>query len=434
MIGDDDRGPAATATDKIIPYRFNIFRRGTTPLSRMQKPLGTLRRALATALAVAGIQTATAAMLVGCGQADDRGSASLPEAATSYEQPVGPIAPLADDHRSASLPAVEAGYKRPFGPRAPWNVPVAGLPTHPDSQCYVERLWRYGSERPGNINLTFEEYTYPVYDARFAEGWRAAEINRRSSLDGKQIPWHRDWRPASGSDGQVIILDPDTGREWDLWQVEVEDDTVQASNGNLVPGNYWTRETGFAPSRGAGIPYLAMLVRPAEVAQELIPHALSMAARGVDRSTYVPPATGTDGEVVEFAVANGIPEGMRFALRVTDAEIEAWVASLPLSPIGKQSARAIGRALRDYGWFITDNGGAAHLQFEDRLTAGPAWSSLGLDHTVDDDKTYPRDLLDGLVRKDRIYAIVPSDEYPAALRTSADGGSWRGLFTDPRCR
>ena len=36
-----------------------------------------------------------------------------------------------------------------------------------------------------------------------------------------------------------------------------------------------------------------------------------------------------------------------------------------------------------------------------------------------DYKEYPRDLLDGLITPDNIYAIAPSDQYPAALRARA---------------
>ena len=51
---------------------------------------------------------------------------------------------------------------RPVGPRAPWNVPVAQLPQHPDSDIFVDRLWREApSNVPGNFNLGFDEYTYP---------------------------------------------------------------------------------------------------------------------------------------------------------------------------------------------------------------------------------------------------------------------------------
>jgi len=56
--------------------------------------------------------------------------------------------------------------------------------------------------------------------------------------------------------------------------------------------------------------------------------------------------------------------------------------------------------------------GAAHLQFEDRLTAEAEWVALGLDERSADGKEYPRDMLDGLITQERIYTIVPSDEYP----------------------
>ena len=71
----------------------------------------------------------------------------------------------------ALLPAPAlAVYTTPFGPKAPWNVPVAGLAPHPQSNSYRDRFWNGASDRPGNINLTFEGYTYPVYDVRRAAG------------------------------------------------------------------------------------------------------------------------------------------------------------------------------------------------------------------------------------------------------------------------
>ncbi len=46
------------------------------------------------------------------------------------------------------------------------------------------------------------------------------------------------------------------------------------------------------------------------------------------------------------------------------------------------------------------------------MTAGDKWSALGLDAVEVGGKEYPRDLLDGLVQRERIYTIVPSDQYP----------------------
>jgi hypothetical protein len=135
------------------------------------------------------------------------------------------------------------------------------------------------------------------------------------------------------------------------------------------------------------------------------------------------PIMNTDGE---FFVApatklehpdhpsGGVPEGMRFAIEVTDNEIDEWIESLPdeLPEKAKKAAKTIAIALRDYGWFITDSSGAAHLQFEDRTTAGKKWDKLGLYRIEINGKEYPRDLLDGLITEDKIYVLVPSDRYP----------------------
>ncbi|MBP1152019.1 hypothetical protein [Methylocaldum sp. RMAD-M] len=297
-------------------------------------------------------------------------------------------------------------YVRPFGPNAPWNRPVDGLPRHPQSDALTNRLWQYSPSRVGNFNLSFSGYTYPVYMAGTAKGSYPVRAPSWNKLNGTKIPWSPDWKPATGSDSQVIILDPDSGREWDLWQASFDGAAVHVSNGNLVPGSYLTKEDGFKPSRGCGIPYLAMLVRPEEIAQGKIEHALSMPSRNTAK-TFVAPATKSDGRATD----NGLPMGTRFALNITDAEIDEWVNALPSQLTGqtRRAARIIAVALRDYGWFISDTAGGAHFQFEDNATAKAKWEALGLGEKSIGWKNYPTDLLDGLLTKQRIYAIVPSN-------------------------
>lgn len=304
-----------------------------------------------------------------------------------------------------SQSAGAADYVRPFGANAPWNKPVAGLPRHPQSAVLSDRLWKYSPAREGNFNLSFSGYTYPVYLATDAQGSYTVQASM-GNLNGTKIPWNPNWKPATGSDGQVIILDPASGREWNLWQVSVNGSTIRISNGNLVPGSYWTKEDGFKGSRGCGIQYQAMLVRPEEIAQGKIEHALSMPSRNTAR-TFVAPAIKSDGRVTQ----NGMPMGTRFALNITDAEIDAWVQSLPsqLSDQTRRAARVIAVAMRDYGWFVTDTAGGAHFQFEDNATAQSKWRALGLGTQFINYKNYPTDLLDGLITKERIYAIAPGD-------------------------
>ena len=307
------------------------------------------------------------------------------------------------------------GKRRPYGPNAPWNVPVEGLRLHADAQTFVDRLWSKSSADPGHFNLSFEDYTYAVYHVWDATGLYPIEVDWKTAIDGQKIPWNPDWRAPPGSDAQIILLDPDKGIEWNLWQVWFDNGVVRATNGNQVPGDYWTREVGYPYSRGAGIPYLAMLVRPWEIEQGRIEHALSMVIRNTDGDTFVAPATKLEHP---GRYSGGIPEGMRFALDVTDEQIEDWVDALPseLSQTTRRAARTIARALREYGWFITDTGDNAHLQFESVVSAGDAWTRLGLGPQRVGSRLYPRDLLDGLITPERIRVIVPSDRYPKRLR------------------
>jgi Ca2+-binding RTX toxin-like protein len=312
-------------------------------------------------------------------------------------------------------------YERPFGANAPWNIPVDRLQVDPNSANLSRLLWNNAPDRPGNFNMSFVDYTYPVYDARDATGWYTVRTTWNTKINGTQIPWNPAWKGAPGSDGQVIIIDPATGREWDLWQVSFDGSTVRATNGSLVPGNYATYEGGNSSSRGVGIQYLAMLVRPEEIAQGRIEHALSMPIRNPDGTRYVAPATK-----LEHATGQtGIPEGTRFALNVSDADIARWLDSLPdnLPAETVRSARIIAEALRDYGWFITDTAGSAHFQFEANTTAASDWAKLGLTPNSAGSPDLPRDLLDGLLTQDKIYAIRPSDQYPGSAyskKSSAD--------------
>ena len=261
-------------------------------------------------------------------------------------------------------------YTRPFGPNAPWNIRVAGLPVDEDSDHLAELLWNDSSpdRADRNFNINNTSYTYPVYeisdDTPFYE---VVDRNGWGNLGGTKIPFDPSWKAAPGSDGQIIILDPETGREWDLWQASFNGSKVVISNGNLIKGeggsdSYFEREVGFFGSRGVGIPYLAMLVRPEEVAAGKIEHALSMPIQSTSGTAYVAP-----GVKIEFPDhPAGIPEGTRYALDVSYADIDQHLASLPssVSDVTKASLRTIMVAMKDYGWFITDTAGGTHLQLE----------------------------------------------------------------------
>jgi hypothetical protein len=332
------------------------------------------------------------------------------------------LSSLAGLGAAAALPApASAAYARPYGANAPWNRPAAAFAVSPGSAALRDKLWSGATATVGDYQCSFRDWTYAVYDVANATGPYTIRADHPDwgNLHGKTMPWNPAWRPSHGFwngdgsiDSSLVVLDPATGREWNLWQVRAPDTAsrvLRCGSASLVTagpdlgaarvGDYRTKENGFEPPRGCGIQCLAMLVRPGEVAQGVIRHALSMPIRNASPA-YVAPATKSDG-----LVAGGVPQGTRFALRVTDAEIDAWAAALPLPAAGRRSARVIARALRDYGWIVTDRARTAHLQFEDVNSAGPAWSALGLGRTVVGAREYPRDLLGGLMRRERLYAL-----------------------------
>jgi len=145
-------------------------------------------------------------------------------------------------------------YTRPYGPNAPWNVPAASVATHPQSALYAERLWSLGSATPGNVNLTFAGYTYPVYDVREATLEVTVSVKWRTALHGTKLPWNPAWKIPSGSDRQVILLDPPTGREWNLWQVSYKNGRLSCTNGNLVPGTIGPGRSASRPRAAAASP------------------------------------------------------------------------------------------------------------------------------------------------------------------------------------
>jgi hypothetical protein len=270
-----------------------------------------------------------------------------------------------------------------------------------------------------NVNLTLWNWTYPVYKIASATTTLTVKLRHIDwgNMHNQKIRWNPAWVPShgywskanSGWDSQVIVLDPATGREWNFWQVSkpnLTNKTLEVGSGSLIPGSYWTREVGYEPPRGCGIPCLAMLLRPQEVAEGHVRHALSMPIKGVDDNLYVAPATKTDGPTAQYAVADGIPEGTRFGLRATEADLTAWANTLPVGM--RKAALVIARCLIEYGWIPTDNSGSNHIQGEDWNSAGRQWEALGLKRMSANGKSYPQDLLDGLLKSERVYAVAAS--------------------------
>ena len=333
-------------------------------------------------------------------------------------------------------PPTDPEATRPYGDNAPWNIPVSGL-THNASEAAEITILIARANGISNWNLRQDDFTYPVYHTSDATGnYTVNAIYSESGLNGTTIPFNPAWAAAPGSDAQMIILNTSTGDEYNIWKYTgiTGGDTINASRINLIQGNdqgsgtgyasYFSREVGYKPSRGMGVQYLMGLVRPWEIAAGAIEHALSMPSPNIDNDIAVAPATKIEG-IQDDGPLKG---GLRFSLEVTDGEIDTHLASLPgdVSATMKAGLKVIFQAMRNYGWFITDNAGAIGLQLENDQSAD--WSSVGMvNFTSSNGKQYPRDAMDGLITEARLrcYADSKDATYPDLTADQA------ASFTDP---
>ncbi|MEZ5320514.1 MAG: hypothetical protein R2698_00200 [Microthrixaceae bacterium] len=362
-----------------------------------------------------------------------------------------------------------------FAPEVAWNRPVSEFGPSTRYASYADRLWKYGNfggwtdpARRGRFEIEFRNYSVPIYDARTATGSRKAYFTSwgypPSPGASIAIPWNDSWQAAPGNDAILLVLNPTTGETWSVWALQSNgSNCINANNlahgfsigGDLCVGGLWKLMNedgsvgdyrtwnGVQSERGMGLPKLALVTTPYEVRSGKIPHALEMtvfntmfgppcsaaaattSAAGNTCGIYLPPATRIEWEqkATTNCGANNqpstpayrrktVPEGMRFALRVTDAEIEQWLDRRGYRGPKRSTARIFAVAMRDYGWIIGETGCYSTAIEVDGMVnpdAAAIWKSLGIEDTPD-----AANLLDGLVTRERIYVVAPPEPVAGA--------------------
>jgi hypothetical protein len=292
----------------------------------------------------------------------------------------GQTAPADTDASEDPTPAVRApswSVSRPYSDDSPWNTPLDDdIAVHPRSAELIERI---GDELTSDTS----QYTLPVYEVD-GDTPRAPVrvvhlfsdvVDDGTAVDRRQeatveVPIPEGAVAAAGTDAQIVILDTDTGEEWGFWQLEPEGDGYVATNGyryhlgwNGVPPD------GFG-SRGAGVTYLAGLIRPESIEAGRIEHAIAF-AYPTPSPEHVFPATKSDGG---GDADIDLPEGAR--LRLDPSLTEDELAELGLDDQGLM----IARALQEYGMILIDVAGRPKIYAEYEETAG--WDGAITEDTV----------------------------------------------------
>lgn len=273
------------------------------------------------------------------------------------------------DHSSRGLigPSLPGSW-RPFSSDSPWNRPIRrDVRLHPDN----DRIMRTVVSEADNIRLanTYMPALWVVnadnMPLRIAQSPNPFDTWDQN-LDGFTevgVPIEASMWGENTADGHIAIVDPFRKLSWEMSRYTgIFDGLVNCTTFNVWDvagpgvgdpneGSRWRARGG----RGSGFPIIAGLIRPEELEQGEIAHALVFIFSKNRDDWFVYPAARTDGR---YRGRRYPMEGMRFQLDpdLSDADFESWGLN--------REAKIVARALQRYGMYNGDNGGAMTLQFQ----------------------------------------------------------------------
>jgi hypothetical protein len=270
---------------------------------------------------------------------------------------------------TTSLPVI--GFARPFSATSFWNVPISASAATSSQNA---GLLSYFVAHATNPSLSIGDWSVPVAQAHPSDTTFSVPCLLYVCTLGAFGPFAIPVTavPAASSDGHLAVYDPASGREWDMWQAKSTGSSWSASAGSGVSMS----GTGVAPGNtGAGdaanFPLLGGLVRPEEIAQGHIDHALVFGIQGIGVGSPVCPASHNAATSTD---PNALREGMQLQL---DPTID--VNSLPIPSYAKVMARA----MQVYGMYVRDNAGSLGVYGENPVGRGynPWPAVLGTSNT-----------------------------------------------------
>jgi hypothetical protein len=239
---------------------------------------------------------------------------------------------------------------RPFAATAPTNVALpASPPLDPNSAAMVANLNSYKHK------ASLYAYGIPVFDASAGtprtivctKAWGTCDLSQ------KQVPIHASWKPSSGSDGAMVVIDYTNRKVYDFYQVAKDaDGTVMINADGSVSvgwGSVVDLDGDGLSSNSPGLISLFGAVRVFEIERaaadpvNAIQHALAFSSP-YTCPTWRYPAQKSGGS---STVAGCIPMGARVFLD-SAADCSA------VSTIGE---KAICYALQKYGAYAVASGG-----------------------------------------------------------------------------
>jgi len=269
-------------------------------------------------------------------------------------------------------PPQVGAFPRFYSTTSFWNVPIpADAVADQDSAAMTARaLAAYASSAS---LVTSDRWGMPLAYAGSlsARQWVGCTRYDCDSAVVFHIPTYA--RPNAGSDHHLVVVDPAANQELDMWLADhdLQSDRWSAGSRFVVDPGGWGAACGpHLRCHGAvatGLAALGGVVRPEEIAQGHIDHALFFADPFTRRAYIACPAAHTDGVSDDGAA---IPEGARIQLDPAfDVDSQPW----------PRWEKVVAHALQTYGAYLGDTGGSLGFVAEANLDRGyDAWSLVGV--------------------------------------------------------
>ncbi len=297
-------------------------------------------------------------------------------------QPTETFAPASDPQPTETF-SVDNDCRRPYAETSIWNVPIdwSMAKIHPDSKKMMHAFWsesQWMGSDPSQYapNIYFVDETTPLvsvklYKNRFRDVIDDMKIQYGEPASTVLMPLPPGALPAPGTDGQLVVINSDTGEEWGI--IRGEKDLL----GNWLAGGVYRYDilnSGIPPAgfghRGAGIGSFSGIIRPCEVERGAIEHAVTIAyyspcvpdvCKENGWPGFIPPFTKTDGRGLS---RYDIPEGARIIIH----------PEIPIKEINKACAGVKGCvvwviAMQKFGGFVVDNSNHPKTYPEGNATA-----------------------------------------------------------------
>lgn len=294
-----------------------------------------------------------------------------------------PIPPAVENSQTPTPEISNVFCERPYQDSSIWNTPIdwSVAKIHPmndlmmatffkttdwigtDTSQYTPNVYLVSSNTP-LVPVKLKEY-------RFRDAIKDTALQYGEPAGIVRMPLPSDARPAVGTDGQLVVINMDTGEEWGL------NNGYRDSDGHWFAGGvyrYSIQNSGIPPEgfgqRGAGISQLAGIVRRCEVDRGRIAHAVTIAydfpctpevCQQNGWPASIPPFRKTDGKGTS---PYDIPEGARLAIR---PEISREEIANACDEVNGCIVWALN--LQQYGGFIVDNSGHPKTYAEGNATA-----------------------------------------------------------------